>query len=150
MPTPRRFAAPIGNGPVRPYKTLFGRAIGPQGPTGPVTALGDNGDRPFTQLVMGAVIVGLGFFVLFRPLRKERNPKRKLLGMSPKGERLFGELNPEDTRYMHVYAVKDGRERYVGQVLDTGGAYFAVLPSGRQVHAHTAKEAAEVLVGIGV
>lgn len=69
MPTPRRFAAPVGNGAVRPYKTLFGRAIGPQGPTGPVTALGDNGELPFTQLVFGLGLAALGAYILFRPLR---------------------------------------------------------------------------------
>jgi hypothetical protein len=37
---PRRFARPINNGALRPYKSLFGRRIGPRGAEGPVIPLG--------------------------------------------------------------------------------------------------------------
>jgi hypothetical protein len=152
IPTPRRFARPISNGALRPYKSLFGRRIGPQGTEGPLVPLGglwqDLVDMPLAQKVAVGVCFAAMIYLAAAPLPKyERNPKRKFLGMSSRGERLWGELNPEDIRYYHVFAVKDGKERYVGQVLDTGGAYFGVLPSGKQISAHTAKQAAESLVG---
>jgi hypothetical protein len=152
---PRRFAKPVeGNGP-RPVATFYGRQIGPSGPTGPIRPLGGIVDE-FREMALIQKLAVAGFFAVAlylaaAPIPKpERNPKRKFLGMSAKGERLWGELNPEDIRYYHVFANKDGKERYVGQVLDTGGAYFSVYPSGKQQIAHTAKEAAEALVGVSM
>ena len=52
---PRRFAQPIGNGPARPYPTLFGRRIGPRGAEGPALPLGgvwqEIVDMPLAQKV---------------------------------------------------------------------------------------------------
>lgn len=147
---PRRFARPVGGGSERrPYPTLFGRRIGSAGPEGLVQPLGSIADEwramaMWKKVALGGLLVAAASLAALKPLTK--NPGRKLVGMSPSGERLMSELNPEDVRYEHIYAVKSGKSRYVGQVLDTGGAYFAVSPGGEQRYSHTKKEAAEALV----
>jgi hypothetical protein len=148
-PYPRRFARPVTGGSARPFATLFGRQIGPSGAEGPIEALGNGQDAASiiplpVKVLAGAAAAYIAYLLIAKPIKE--NPGRKFMGISPRGERLMGEVNPEDMRYIHIFAVKAGKERYVGQVLDTGGAYFSVYKSGKQEIARTAKQAAEALV----